>query len=234
MLLALVKLADIDSRAKTIDDRLKGIPAELEERRAGIRKLEDLVHAQRASLAQAEKLLSSQESDLSSRNDGLSKAKAKGAKAKSMKEVEAAERELEAVRRSIRDGEVERDGLRERIERTRSSLVEPEKALEEARAELATQSAEAEVKLAELRQEREGVVQGREEWTKRIDKQVLRTYTRLAPQRTPVVIEVKGESCGGCRMALSPQRMIQIQKATELLQCQSCQRFLYHKSLLED
>ncbi len=70
---ALVKLAEIDSLAKDIDERLKGIPRELEERRQGVRKIEDLVARQRAGIVEAEKLFGSQESDIALRNDTLSK-----------------------------------------------------------------------------------------------------------------------------------------------------------------
>jgi predicted nucleic acid-binding Zn-ribbon protein len=35
-------------------------------------------------------------------------------------------------------------------------------------------------------------------------------------------------------MAVAPQRFLQIMKAKEILQCQHCMRFLYHKDLLQD
>lgn len=230
---ALVKLAEIDAKARGIDDRLKGIPVEIEERRQGVQRLQDLVQRQRGSLAEAERLLATQEQDLLARNEALSKAKSKGAKAKNGREAEAAERELEAIRRSIKDGETHRDALKERIERMRSTLGEPEKALEEARAELAAAEAEVEGKLAVLREERTGVVAGREVFAKQIIKDHMRIYDRIVKGKPPAVCEVVAGSCGACRMAVAPQRLLQIQRG-EILNCQSCQRFLYTKSILED
>jgi uncharacterized protein len=231
---ALVELAGIDSKAKNIDDRLQGIPAELAERRQAIRKLEDLVARQRGFLVEAEALLSSQEKDLQGRNEALSRAKSKGAKSRNQREAEAAERELDAVRRSIKDGDVEKARLRERIERTTSSLAEPEKALAEQKAELELAEAASTAKLEELRHEREKIVAGRDEWTRKIDKQWLRTYERLRPKVSPMVAEVSTEVCSACRMAVAPQRYILIQKAQEIIQCHSCLRFQYHKDLLVD
>lgn len=231
---ALVELAGIDSKAKSIDDRLHGIPAELQERRQAIRKLEDLVARQRAILTEAQALLASQETDIAGRNEALARAKSKGAKARNQREAEAAERELDAVRRSIKDGDVEKVRLKERIERTAAALAEPENALAEQKAELEAAEAASESKLAELRLEREKVVAGRDEWTRKIDKQWLRTYERLRAKVSPMVAEVKGEVCSACRMAVAPQRYIRIQKAQEIMQCQSCLRFQYHKDLLVD
>lgn len=231
---ALVELTAIDTKAKLIDERLAGIPAELEARRMAVRKLSDLVARQEAALVEAETLLSTQDKDLAARNEAVSKAKSKGAKAKNAREAEAAERELEAARRSIKDGEGEKGKLRERIERTRAALDAPRSALEEQKAELEKAEAESGPQLEALRAEREQIVAGREVFLKKIDKDKVKTYERLRPKLTPVACEVVGETCSGCRMAIAPQRVLRIVKAEEILQCMHCMRFLYHKDILAD
>jgi predicted nucleic acid-binding Zn-ribbon protein len=231
---ALVKLAEIDSLAKDIDDRLKGIPLELEERRQGVRRLEDLVTRQKAGIAEAERLFTSQEQDLVSRNDQLGKSRSKSAKARTMREAEAAERELETVRRTIKDGEAERDRLKERIEKTRGGLAEPEKALAEQKAELEAAEAAASGRLSELRIEREKTLVGRSEIAAKIDKQNLRTYDRLRTKLSPPVAEALNETCTACRISIAPNRFLQLAKATEIMTCMSCMRILYVKSAIED
>lgn len=231
---ALVKLSEIDAQARGIDARLSGIPAELEERRAAVRALESLVERQRGAIVEAERLLANQDTEIIQRNDGLSKAKAKSAKARTMREAEAAERELDAIRKTIKDGEVEKERLREKITQIRTSLTEPEQTLEEQKTELAAAEAAAESKLVELRAERDVAVAGREEWAKKIDKPTLRTYDRLRTKLVPAVCEVVGETCTGCRMKFPPQRFIQLQKGNDIMQCQMCNRFVYHRDSLAD
>ncbi len=231
---ALIKLAEIDAQARGIDDRLKAIPAALEERRSAVRALEVLVDRQRSNIAEAERLLSQQEADLLARNDGLSKAKGKSAKARTMREAEAAERELESVRRTIKEGEVERDRLKERVTQTTGSLDEPVRTLEEQKTELTKAEQEADAKLSELRIEREKVVMGRDDWARKIDKQYLRLYDRLRVKLVPVVCEVADGICVGCRMQMPPQRFIQLQKSAEVMQCQMCSRIVYHRDVLAD
>lgn len=230
---ALVQLAEIDSKARGIDDQLQGLPRELEERRNAVKKLEELVQRQRTSLSDAERLLAQQEIDLANRNEALSKAKSKGAKAKNAREAEMAERELDGTRRSIKDGETERDRLKERIEKTRTGLAGPQGSLDEARAELAEAESALEGKLATLREERTAIVQGREVHVAKIAKEHLRIYDRIVKGKAPPVCEIVNGNCGACRMAVAPQRAVQIQKG-EILNCQMCQRFLYHRNLFLD
>lgn len=231
---ALVRLAEIDARARGIDDQMKRIPAEIEERRAAVRSLETLVERQRQAILEAERLLAQQDMDLAARNDQLAKAKAKSAKARTMREVEAAERELEAIRRSIKDGETERERLRDKIAEIRLSLEEPEKTLADQKAELARAEEAAESKLAALRAEREGVISGRDEWARKIDKQYIRLYERVRQKLVPPVVEVVGETCTGCRMQIPLQHFMQIQRGAEITQCQSCARIVYHRGVLMD
>jgi predicted nucleic acid-binding Zn-ribbon protein len=231
---ALVKLAEIDSLAKDIDDRLKGIPLELEERKNGVKRLEDLVARQKAGIAEAERLFTQQESDIAARNDQLGKSRSKSAKARTMREAEAAERELETVRRTIKDGEAERDRLKERIEKTRAGLAEPEKALAEQKTELELAEAAAATKLSELRIEREKTLVGRAEVAAKIDKQHLRVYDRLRTKLSPAVAEAVNETCTACRIAIAPNRFLQLGKGTDIMTCMHCMRILYVKSAIED
>jgi predicted nucleic acid-binding Zn-ribbon protein len=231
---ALVRLAEIDSLAKDIDDRLKGIPLELEERRMGVKRLEELVARQKAGIAEAERLFTQQEQDIASRNDQLGKSRSKSAKARTMREAEAAERELETVRRTIKDGEGERDRLKERIEKSRVGLADPEKALAEQKAELELAEQASETKLSELRIEREKTLVGRSEVAAKIDKQHLRVYDRLRTKLSPPVAEAANETCTACRISIAPNRFLQLAKATEIMSCMHCMRILYVKSAIED
>ena len=231
---ALVKLTEIDSRARGIDEQLEGIPAELEERRGAVQALRSLVERQREVVAEAERLVELQDADIASRSEALSRAKGKGAKARNMREADAAERELDAVRRSIKDGEVEKERLRERIAATRASLEQPEQTLIDQTNELEAAEKAAQDKLAALAEERREVVVGREEWTAKITKSWLRVYERLRPKLTPVVVAVENEICAGCRMSMPSQRYIELRKGTEIMQCQHCMRIVYHPDVILD
>ncbi|HJL15051.1 MAG TPA: C4-type zinc ribbon domain-containing protein [Sandaracinaceae bacterium LLY-WYZ-13_1] len=231
---ALVRLAEIDASARHIEEQLQGIPEELEERRHAVKALEDLVGAQKAQMEEAETLLAQQEDELKMRSDLLARSKAKSAKARNMREAEAAERELDAIRRSIREAEQEKERLQGVIEETKGVLAEPLAELEEQKSALDQAQEGSDEKLAQLRQERDEAVKGREEHAGKIPKRVYRRYERIRPKIHPAVVEAVDGVCKGCRMRIPPQLYNQIVAGDDFYQCQACHRFLYHKDVVLD
>lgn len=231
---ALVRLAEMDASARHIEEQLRGIPAELEERRQAIKALEGLVAGQQEQMDGAERLLAQQEEELRMRSDLLAKSKAKSAKARNMREAEAAERELDAIRRAIREAEQEKERLQGVIEQTRSVLAAPLAELEEQKAALDTAQAGSEEKLAQLQRERDEKVRGREEFVGQIPKQIYRSYERIRTKIHPAVVEAVDGVCTGCRMRIPPQLFNQIVAGGDFYQCQACNRFLYHRDVVLD
>lgn len=229
---ALVRLAEIDHSARHIEEQLRGIPQELEERRAAVASLEALVSGQKSQMEAAAKLLAQQEEELRIRSGSLAKSKAKSAKARNMREAEAAERELDSVRRSIRDAEEERARLQGQIEQSKSVLDAPLLELEEQKQALAEAEAGAEAKLSALRAEHATKVAGRDAFVSAIPKPIYRRYERIRPKIHPTVVEAIDGVCTGCRMQMAPQLYNQIVAGTDLHQCQACQRFLYHRDAI--
>lgn len=226
---ALVRLAEIDNSARDTDEQLRGIPQELEERRAAVQSLEALVGGQRTQLEEAKALIAQQEADLKTRNDMLAKARAKSAKARNMREAQMAERELESVRRSIGEGEQEKERLEGLVAQIGGVLEEPLRELDEQKKALAEAEASSGDKLAELEAERAKITVGRDEHVAKIPKRVYRRYERIRPKIHPAVVEAVDGVCTGCRMRISPQLYNQLIRGDDFYQCQACQRFLYHK-----
>lgn len=229
---ALVRLAEIDNSARDTDDQLNGIPEELEERRAAVSALEALVGGQRGQLEEARALIAQQEADLKTRNDMLARARAKSAKARNMREAQMAERELESVRRSIGDGEQEKERLQGLVSQIESVLDGPLKELEEQKSALAEAEAGSAERLAELEAERAKITVGRDDHVAKIPKPVYRRYERIRPKIHPAVVEAVDGVCTGCRMRISPQLYNQLIRGDDFYQCQACQRFLYHKDAI--
>lgn len=230
---AFVKLAEIDASARHLEEQLEGIPLELEERRTAVSALEQLVMSQKREMDEAEALINAQDEDLKTRSDMLSRSKAKGAKARNMREAEAAERELDAIRRSIKEGEAEKERLQGVIDATRKVLEEPLRELEAQKQELAEAEAQSESRLAALREERDRITAGRKEAAAKIPKEIFRRYERLRTQLHPTLVEVKDGVCQGCRLALAPQLYNQVIRGDDFYQCQMCNRFVYHADVVE-
>ena len=225
---ALVRLAEIDASARHLEEQLHGIPAELEERRAAVTALENLVGGQKTQMDEAVTLLAAQQEELKMRNDLLSRSRAKSAKARNMREAEAAERELDAIRRSIRDAEEERDRLQSMIDQTKEVLDGPLQELEAQNAALVEASEGSEEHLAEIAIEHKAAVTGREEHIKLVPKRIYRRYERIRMKLFPAVVETVDGVCMGCRMRIPPQLYNQIVAGADFYECRTCHRYLYH------
>lgn len=227
-LIALVKLSEIDAATATIDQALAKIPAELDELRADVARLEGMLGAERAQLQEAEALFAAQESEINEQNQALSRSKAKGAKARNTREADAVERELEVVRRTLKDRETERDRLRDAIEHRKGAVAKHDKDFEELRKYASEQEQKARAQMETLEAERSGILTGRDATAAEISGEVLRRYDMIRKKRAGIgVSKVEGIICSACHVSLPPQQMIKVRRGDSMEQCPRCLRILY-------
>lgn len=62
-----------------------------------------------------------------------------------------------------------------------------------------------------------------------VDKDLLARYERVRKVRTPAVVPLKDESCGGCFMVVRAQIVNEILANDKVHACQHCGRLLYHE-----
>jgi len=62
-------------------------------------------------------------------------------------------------------------------------------------------------------------------------KRILSKYETLRRARDNIaIVRVDKEVCTGCYMKIPPQLYVEVKKEKELIQCPSCQRFLYYRN----
>ena len=62
-------------------------------------------------------------------------------------------------------------------------------------------------------------------------KRILSKYETLRRARDNIaIVRVDKEICTGCYMKIPPQLYVEVKKEKELIQCPSCQRFLYYRN----
>lgn len=227
-LVALAKIADIDAEALRADTELRDIPARMDALKSDVKKLGELLAAEKQQLADADRLLSAQDEEINNQNQALAKSKAKGARVRNTREADAVERELETIRRSMKDRESERDTLREAIGKRRTSVEKHEREFTELERYADQEEAKASARLAEVTAARAQILAGRAELAAKVPADVLRRYEMIRAKRQGVgVAAIKEGSCSGCFVVLTPQQVIAIQRAEEFAQCPRCQRILY-------
>ena len=213
-LVALAKIADIDAEALRADTELRDIPLRIDALVGDVKKLGELLAAEKQQLVDADRLLSAQVEELSNQSQSLARSKAKGARVRNTREADAVERELETIRRLMKDREGERDTLREAIGKRRVSVEKHEREFAELEKYAAEERAKADARLAELNA---------------TIYDVLRRYEMIRAKRQGIgVAPIKEGSCSGCFVVLTPQLVLSLQRAEEeFAQCPRCQRILY-------
>ena len=227
-LAALVKLAQIDVSTRDLEAELEQAPARLKENEVDLKRLQDLLDAERKQVEEAAGLLEAQEEEIKEQNQALSRSKSKSAKARTMREIEAVERELEAVRRSIREREEERERLKAAIEQRKAIITQHEQELTELASFVAGEEKSTAERVDRLKQEKSEVLASRKEAVAQISPIILRRYDLIRSRRGgAAAAQLKEDMCSGCFMIIPPQLANAIRKGETIEQCPRCQRFLY-------
>jgi predicted nucleic acid-binding Zn-ribbon protein len=226
-LAALAKIADIDAEALRSDTELKAIPERVAELDNDVKRLGELLQAERSEVAEAAALLSAQEDELQNQSQALARSKAKSARARNMREADAVERELEVVRRSMKEREEERGNLKAAIEKRNGSIQKHEKELAELERFAVDEKQKAETRLAELRAIRDKVMAGRRDLAVKLPKDVLRRYEMIREKRAAGAVPIKSGICGGCNTSLRPNQAVAVLRGDTFEQCPRCQRLLF-------
>jgi predicted nucleic acid-binding Zn-ribbon protein len=233
-LVALAKIADIDAEALRADTELRDIPQRMGSLQGDVKKLGEILAAEKHELLDADKLLQAQEEEINNSSQALAKSKAKGARVRNTREADAVERELDTIRRLMKEREAERDTLRQVIAKRRSSVEKHEREFSELEKFAAQEQAKADTRLAELNQVRDRILAGRSELVAQVPAVVLRRYDMIRSKRQGIgMAAIKDGTCSGCFVVLTPQQVIALHRGEEeFAQCPRCNRILYSKDAL--
>jgi predicted nucleic acid-binding Zn-ribbon protein len=227
-LAALIKLAQIDTSKHDLEAELGQAPERLKENQTDLKRLQDLLDAERKQVEEAVGLLEAQEEEIKEQGQSLARSKSKSAKARTMREIEAVERELETIRRSMREREEERERLKSAIEQRKAIVTQHEQELKELAVFVATEEQTTVERIERLKKEKSDVLAGREDAVSKISPVILKRYDLIRSRRGgSAAVQLKEDMCGGCFMIIPPQLANAIRTGDTLEQCPRCQRFLY-------
>lgn len=88
--------------------------------------------------------------------------------------------------------------------------------------------------LHQLTAERKTLEKSRGPKITKVAPDLLTRYERIRKVRTPAVVPLKDETCGGCFMTVRPQIVNEIMANDKIHACQHCGRLLYHVVHIED
>ncbi len=232
-LLNLLQLQTCDVKVRELDTAAKQLPAKLDPLRRDLAKLQGMLDAERAKLAETEAWRKSQQEMIDREREALKSAQSKLQQSKNSKEFNAASREVENKRKSISDREAELKKVSETLAQSKAQLDSRDGDVQKLRDELAAGEAGMKDQVDTLNAQLAEAKVARDAARANVDKQWVKTYDTLAAKRGYAVAPVIKGVCQGCHMALPPQLNNILARMQSIETCPRCGRLVYRQDMVE-
>lgn len=225
----LIVLQRLDSAAQDSRTRLAEQPEREKALDARLAAAKDVVAAAKAALADSQNVRREHEKTVALHQGRLSKFREQAMAVKTNqeyhaigKEIEYAQTEMKAAEDAVLEKMLEGDDLTAAVKRAEADLAAEQKKVDADRKALAADAAAQNAALEKLASERAGVV-------KSLTPQVLSLFELVANRRQGIAIaEARDGICTICHVRLRPQVFNNILKNDQIIQCDSCNRIMYH------
>jgi len=232
-LVFLLELQNCDAKVRELDAAAKQLPAKLDPLRRDLTKLQGMLDAERAKVAETESWRKSQQELIDREREAFKSAQSKFQASKNSKEFNAASREVENKRKSIQDREGELRKVGETMTQTQTQLSARDADVQKLRDELAAGEAAMADQVKMLNDNLAEAKTARDAARSKVEKKWIQVYDSLAAKRGYAVAPVIKGVCQGCHMALPPQLNNILARMESIEMCPRCGRLVYRKELLE-
>lgn len=222
------------ARLQEVDTRIAALAADIAAAESLVRRDPDLERARDAAAA-AERERHSRDADAAAGEAEVNALQARittldrrlyGGSVHNPQDLLEMQRELEVLRGRRSDAEdraLAQLGVAEEAAAVERVGLEN---LRDAEARRATQVAPLEERLDRLRADLVEAQGDRERIAAAVEPRALELYRRVAQHRTPAVVGIAGDACGGCHLPLSNQERSAVRAGAAITQCSNCDRIL--------
>ena len=224
----LIVLQRLDSAAQDAKRRLAEEPERERAFEAELAAARDAVAVAKARLAGSQSVRRDHEKTVALHQGRLSKFREQAMAVKTNQEYHAVQKEIEFAQTEMKSAEdqvlermLEADDLTAAIKRAEAELSSEQKKVEAGRKAMAAESAELKATLERVAAERTDVVRS-------LTPQVLSTFELVSSRRNGIAVaEAREGICTICHVRLRPQVFNTVRRNEQIIQCDSCNRFLY-------
>jgi predicted nucleic acid-binding Zn-ribbon protein len=224
----LVRVQDIISEIEAAQEKIAAIPAEVARLEKELIAAQRDIETERARVQELGKDRRRLEMELMGIETKITKYQTQLLEVKTNKEYQAMLHEIEGCRK-------ERAALDERIllemeesEKRTGAVRSMEETLERRRRETSQGKARLDSEAQELKNRAGSLEEERRALESGISADYLKLFLKVARQRKGLaLVAVRDERCGGCHVRVMPKLIQQVRRATGLIACDSCKRFLY-------
>lgn len=228
------KLQALDDESRDIRVSRDAMVSSMERLQKVLNHLDRELVDKRDKLTEAETWNRTKTAELEAEREKLAKAKAKLSGVTRSKEYVAVNKELETVRKTITQREDEIKNLDTAVNEFRDAISREEQKVQDLRSQAAAEERSNKERLAVMDARIAEVDLRRKAITSRLDNSIVNRYARIAQARGGVaVVRVLDSACKGCNMILQPRFVENILRASSIVMCPHCSRYLYAETTHE-
>lgn len=229
-LLALQRLDDeleaFEKEHANLPSRREAVEQRRSEAETDVNRAVEALAAAELSMRQAETTLQDSEAELVRLENQQFQVKSNDA-------YSALLREIEAAKVTISESETGILESMDAIETATEHRASADSTSKDIAAALDAELASIDEREKELRERIEHHRAERLEIGPRVAPELLKHYERISKRRSPAVVTVTNELCGGCRVGIPAQDFIEILRGERVVTCGNCKRILLHEAKVE-
>jgi predicted nucleic acid-binding Zn-ribbon protein len=225
----LIDLQAFDAKIAGLEAEAARLPRQIEAIQAALAETKKTVETIRTKVDTTKKDLRTREKDLEVANVKRQKMEARLYEVKTNKEYSAVLLEIEEAKQEKAQTEEDILALMETQESLAVDIKDAEARFKTRETQARQDEAVTRTKLAAVEQELEIARAERASRAKELPVGLLASYDRILKARGGVAVAAVGITtiCGGCRVSIRPQALLELRAGSGLMLCESCGRYLY-------
>jgi len=228
----LIELQKIDLEILRLEKSMAEIPENLKKARKENELLKEKLSILESVIEEKEKQKKLFEEELQEEQKRLKQTQARFMNLKGSRDYQILLREIEEMKKIIRQKEDELLKLMEELEKLQKDKEALLEEFNRVQKILEDETRQFEEFCKVTNQEKERLLQRREEIAKKISPAILRKYELLREKKGGIGIAAVDKGvCEGCFMAVPPQLYNELQKDNRFYECPHCKRIIYFKRI---
>ncbi|KPK94448.1 hypothetical protein AMJ80_05465 [bacterium SM23_31] len=229
----LASLQEVDKKLFYLEFSKGDLPKTVSRLKSSISKLETQIKNTLKEIEKIERERISIENLVELAQEKLKKYQNQLYNVTSNKEYDAITNEIEMKKKEIEEGENQILEMIQANEENQNMVKEYSEEKEQLIKDLKSKEKELNALLKATEKEELELNHMREKLTVRLKLQILKRYERIRNAKSGVaVVPITRDACGGCFKTIPPQKIVEVEKLQELIQCDVCGRILIPENKL--
>ena len=228
----LVRLQDIDTKLRDLNDLLGDLPSKVDELDIREQSIKNEIDGDKEKLKNIEVEINKKELDLNGNSIKIDKLKDQLFLVTNNKQYDALMTEIDHLKEQKSNCETDSIELLEEKEKTIENIKNMESDLDSLSGDLADRKYKLKSAISDSADQKSNLENMREKELEGIDSSILSIYDNVIQARDGIaVVPLVGSGCGGCGAHVPPQKVTEIRANAGIHRCDMCGRFLYQEKI---